>query len=166
MADDRSSVNVEEIDVATLQDWMQSGRATARQIVEAYTARIEALDGNLRSVLEVNPDALAIADALDRERASGQVRGPLHGIPILLKDNIDTADQMETTAGSLALLGSRPARDATVAAQLRAGRRDPARQDEHERVGQLPLDPLVERLERARPAVPQPVRARPLAWRL
>ena len=119
MADERSSVNVEEIDVATLQNWMQSGRATARQIVEAYVARIEALDGNLRSVLEVDPDALTIADALDQERAAGQVRGPLHGIPILLKDNIDTADQMETTAGSLALLGSRPSRDATVAALLR-----------------------------------------------
>jgi amidase len=119
MADERSSVKVEEIDVATLQAWMQSGRATARQIVEAYIARIGALDGSLRSVLEVNPDALTIADSLDQERAAGQVRGPLHGIPILLKDNIDTADQMQTTAGSLALLGSRPARDATVAAQLR-----------------------------------------------
>jgi amidase len=119
MADERSSVNVEEIDVSTLQALMQSGRATARQLVEAYVARIEALDGSLRSVLEVNPEALSIADALDRERAAGQVRGPLHGIPILLKDNIDTADRMLTTAGSLALVGSRPARDATVAAQLR-----------------------------------------------
>jgi amidase len=119
MADGRSSVNVEEIDVATLQAWMQSGRASAHQIAEAYIARIEALDGSLRSVLQVNPDALAIADELDRERSAGQVRGPLHGIPILLKANIDTADQMETTAGSLALLGSRPSRDATVAAKLR-----------------------------------------------
>ena len=120
MADEQSRVHVEEIDVATLQSWMATGRATARQIVEGYVARIEAIDGNLRSVLQVNPDALAIADALDRERAAGQVRGPLHGIPILLKDNIDTADEMDTTAGSLALLGSRPARDATVAAKLRA----------------------------------------------
>jgi len=120
MADGRTSVNVEEVDVATLRTWMETGQATARQIVEAYIARIEAIDSSLRSVLEVNPDALAIADGLDRERAAGQVRGPLHGIPILLKDNIDSADQMETTAGSLALLGSQPARDATVAAQLRA----------------------------------------------
>jgi amidase len=119
MADGRPRVNVEEVDVATLQSWMERGQATARQIAEAYVARIEALDGRLRSVLDVNPDALSIADELDRERAAGQVRGPLHGIPILLKDNIDTADRMETTAGSLALLGSRPARDATVAALLR-----------------------------------------------
>ena len=119
MADERSGVNVEEVDVATLQQWMQNGRVMARQIVEAYIGRVEALDGNLRSVLEVNPDVLSIADELDRERAAGTVRGPLHGIPILLKDNIDTADRMETTAGSLALLGSRPARDATVAARLR-----------------------------------------------
>src|SRR4051812_47391598 len=120
MADERSSVNVEEIDLSTLRTWMERGEATARQIVEAYIARIEQVDGGLRSVLEINPDALTIADALDRERAAGQVRGPLHGIPILLKDNIDTADQMETTAGSLALLGSKPARDATIAAKLRA----------------------------------------------
>jgi amidase len=119
MADGRASVNVEEVDVATLRAWMENGQATARRIVEAYVARISAIDGSLRSVLEVNPDALAIADSLDRERAAGQLRGPLHGIPILLKDNIDTADQMETTAGSLALLGSKPARDATVAARLR-----------------------------------------------
>src|SRR5439155_10732165 len=108
----------EEIDVSTLRSWMESGQARARQIVEAYMVRIEQIDGGLRSVLQVNPDALNIADALDRERANGQVRGPLHGIPILLKDNIDTADRMETTAGSLSLLGSRPARDATVAAKL------------------------------------------------
>jgi amidase len=120
MTENPASVNVEEVDIATLQEWMRTGRATARQIVEAYIARIEELDGRLHSVLEVNPDALAIADALDQERASGQVRGPLHGIPILLKDNVDTADQMETTAGSLALLGSRPSQDATIAAKLRA----------------------------------------------
>src|SRR4051812_5901213 len=108
MTDHRSGLNVEEIDIATLQAWMQSGRASARTIVEAYIARIDEIDAGLRAVLEVNPDALTIADALDAERAAGQTRGPLHGIPILLKDNIDTADQMETTAGSLALLGSRP----------------------------------------------------------
>jgi amidase len=119
MTDERSTVNVEEVDVATLQEWMRTGRANARQLVEAYVARIEALDGSLRSVLEVNPDALDSADALDRERAAGTVRGPLHGIPILLKDNVDTADRQLTTAGSLALMDSRPARDATVAARLR-----------------------------------------------
>src|SRR3712207_971840 len=117
------SVQVEEVDVATLRDGLAAGRWTARQLVEAYVARIEALDRGergLRSVLEVNPDAPDLADASDRERAEGRVRGPLHGIPILLKDNVDTADRMLTTAGSLALTGSRPARDATVAAKLRA----------------------------------------------
>ncbi|MCC7368112.1 MAG: amidase [Chloroflexi bacterium] len=120
MSDGRSSVNVEEVDVQTLQAWMRDGKVTSRGVVEAYSARIAELDGRLHSVLELNPDALAIADALDAERAGGNVRGPLHGIPILLKDNIDTADGMETTAGSLALLGHRPPQDATVAAKLRA----------------------------------------------
>jgi amidase len=120
MPETPASVNVEEVDIATLQEWMRTGRATARQIVEAYIARIDQLDGRLKSVLEVNPDALAIADDLDRERATGRLCSPLHGIPILLKDNVDTADRTETTAGSLALLGSRPARDATIAAKLRA----------------------------------------------
>jgi amidase len=115
-------MELEEVDVATLREWMTSGRRTARQIAEGYVARIEALDrgaGGLRAVLEVNPDAAAIADERDRERAAGRVRGPLHGVPILLKDNVDTADRMLTTAGSLAPRGSRPSRDATVAAKLR-----------------------------------------------
>src|SRR5436309_2102687 len=88
-----------------------------------YLARIEAIDRNgprLNSVIELNPDALAIAADLDRERASKGARGPLHGIPVLLKDNIATADRMSTTAGSLALAGIKPVRDAHVAAQLRA----------------------------------------------
>jgi amidase len=87
-----------------------------------YLERIEAIDRQgprLRSVIETNPEALAIADALDRERATRGVRGPLHGIPILIKDNIGTADEMETTAGSLALVGARPRTDAFVAARLR-----------------------------------------------
>src|SRR6266536_1209812 len=114
MADERDSVTVEEVDVATLQGSMVAGRWTARQLVEAYVDRIERLVRGvrgLRSVLEVNPDELAIADTLDRERAAGQVRGALHGIPILLKDNVDTADRMLTTAGSLALMESRPRQD-------------------------------------------------------
>ena len=116
------AIQVEEVDVATLQAGLAAGRWTARQLVAAYVARIEVLDrgdGGLRSVLEVNPDALALADASDRERGEGRLHGPLHGIPILLKDNVDTADRMLTTAGSLALTASRPARDATVAAKLR-----------------------------------------------
>ena len=108
-----------EVTIAQLQDEMAAGARTAASIAEGYLAAIDAVDGALCSVIETNPDAPAIAAQLDRERAAGDVRGPLHGIPILLKDNIDTADHMQTTAGSLALLGSRPACDATVAAALR-----------------------------------------------
>ena len=113
---------LEEATIADLQAKMESGEYTARSLAEAYLARIEALDGNgpaLRAMLETNPDALEIADGLDAERTAGGVRGPLHGIPILLKDNVETADRMETTAGSLALLGARPTRDAFVAGRLR-----------------------------------------------
>jgi len=98
---------------------MESGEHTARSIAELYIERIEALDPMLHSVLEVNPDALEIAGSLDEERASGQVRGPLHGVPVLIKDNIDTADKMQTTAGSLALAGTHAEEDSTVARRLR-----------------------------------------------
>ena len=114
---------IEEATIASLTAAMVSGEQSARSITEAYLARIEALDRRgpaLRSVIEVNPEALAIAEKLDAERKSGSVRGPLHGIPILLKDNIDTADRMTTTAGSLALEGSIAQQDSTVAARLRA----------------------------------------------
>ena len=108
-----------EVTIAQLQEDMAAGARTAAGITEGYLATIDAVDDALCSVIETNPDAEAIAAQLDTERAAGRVRGPLHGIPILLKDNIDTDDRMQTTAGSLALLGSRPARDATVAAALR-----------------------------------------------
>ena len=111
---------VEEKTIGELQDAMRSGAMTSRQLVESYRARIGEMDRELRAVLELNPDALAIADALDAERRRSGPRGPLHGVPILLKDNIATADGMETTAGSLALVGARPPRDAFVAARLRA----------------------------------------------
>jgi amidase len=114
---------LDEATVAQLQDAMASGRYTSRRLVEMYTARIEQLDRrgpSLRSVIELNPDALAIADALDAERKASGARGPLHGIPVLIKDNIDTGDRMMTTAGSLALEGSIAARDAFVAERLRA----------------------------------------------
>jgi len=113
----------DERSIAELQLAMQSGELTSRTLVQQCLDRIESLDKRgpmLRAVLETNPDALAIADALDAERKSGRVRGGLHGIPVLVKDNIDTADRMTTTAGSLALEGSRPARDAHVAERLRA----------------------------------------------
>ncbi len=113
---------IEDIAIADLQAWMTAGQLTARDLVDLYLQRIEALDRagpTLRSVIEVNPDARAIAEALDRERTTTGPRGPLHGIPILVKDNMDTADKMMTTAGSLALVGARPPRDADVVRRLR-----------------------------------------------
>jgi amidase len=111
---------VEEKSITQLQEAMRSGVMTSRALVEAYRARIAEMDKELRSVIELNPDALSIADALDAERKSGKTRGPLHGIPILIKDNVGTADKMETTAGSLALVGARPPRDAFLVERLRA----------------------------------------------
>src|SRR6185437_3029026 len=108
--------------IADLRAAMTGGALTSRRLVEAYLERIQALNTSgptLRAVIEVNPDALAIAEALDRERAERGPRGPLHGIPNLLKENIDTADRMETTAGSLALVGVKRTQDAHVAARLR-----------------------------------------------
>ena len=113
---------LEELTITELQAGMQSGKHTSRQLVKKYLDRIVDVDKDgpkLNSVIEVNPDAMAIADALDRERKEKGMRGPLHGIPILIKDNIDTADRMMTTAGSLALVGSRPAQDSFVATKLR-----------------------------------------------
>jgi amidase len=109
--------------IANLQQRMANGEITSRQIVQQYLDRIAALDKAgpaINAIIELNPDALAIAERLDTERKNGTVRGPLHGIPVLLKDNLDTADRMHTTAGSLALAGSIAARDSTVAASLRA----------------------------------------------
>ena len=113
---------LEEATVAELQEAMRAGRHTARSLAEAYLARIDALDRRgpaLRSMLDLNPDALAIADSMDAERRAGRVRGPLHGIPVVIKDNVDTGDRMTTTAGSLALEGSVAPRDAFIAARLR-----------------------------------------------
>jgi amidase len=116
------SFELEEITVGELQDGMTSGRFTAHSITEKYLARIEAIDKHgpaINSVIEVNPDALEIAKGLDKERKQKHLRGPLHGIPILIKDNIDTSDRMMTTAGSLAMVGSKPPKDSTVAQKLR-----------------------------------------------
>ncbi len=113
---------LEDATIAELQEGMRSGKYTARKLVELYLQRIDELDQTgpkLNQVLETNPDALEIADALDRERKSKGARGPLHGIPILLKDNIATADRMATTAGSLALLGAVARKDSFVAHKLR-----------------------------------------------
>ncbi|HPW18405.1 MAG TPA: amidase [Candidatus Aminicenantes bacterium] len=115
--------SLEEVTIARLQEMMASGRTTSEKLVTLYLERIEAVDKGgpaLNSIIEVNPEALAIARELDLERREKGPRGPLHGIPIVVKDNIDTADKMETTSGSLALLGSKPVRDAAVVARLRA----------------------------------------------
>ncbi len=111
---------LEEYTVNQLQAVMNDGIHTARSIAELYLNRIEEIDKNgLNSVIEVNPEALKIADILDDERASGITRGPLHGIPIMIKDNIDTGDQMMTTAGSLALVGPPASQDAFIVKKLR-----------------------------------------------
>lgn len=113
---------LEEWKVDQLQEAMKSGKYTSRQICELYLKRIKEKDqseNGLNSVIEVNPDALDIADALDKERADGNVRGPLHGIPVMIKDNIDTGDKMMTTAGSMALAGSSAPDDAFIVKKLR-----------------------------------------------
>jgi amidase len=118
-----TSFELEETTIAQLRAGMKSGKLTARSIAEKYLRRIREVDKQgptINSIIELNPDALRIADALDRERRTKGERGPLHGIPVLLKDNIDTADRMLTTAGSLALVDSTPARDAFIAERLRA----------------------------------------------
>src|SRR5881409_1623220 len=118
----QQAFTLEETTIAQLQDGMKAGRLTARGVAQAYLDRIAALDRQgptLRAVLETNPDALATADALDAERRRGKVRGPLHGIPVIIKDNIDTHDKMQTTAGSLALEGNFAVRDAAIVERLR-----------------------------------------------
>ena len=114
---------LDEITISELQDGMKSGKFTARSLVEKYSARIAEIDKNgpaVNAIIEMNPDALSIADALDQERSAKGPRGPLHGIPVLIKDNIDTSDRMMTTAGSLALVGSKPPKDSFIAQKLRA----------------------------------------------
>src|ERR1022692_1252539 len=117
------SFELDELTITDLQDGMKSGRFTARSLVEKYTSRIDEIDKHgpaINSVIELNPDALSIAGQLDEERKAKGPRGPLHGVPVLIKDNIDTADRMMTTAGSLALVGSKPSKDSFVAEKLRA----------------------------------------------
>ena len=117
------SAPLDELTITDLQEGLAAGRYTARSLVEQYQERIQSMDKQgptLNHVLELNPDALMIADQLDNERKAGKTRGPLHGIPILIKDNIDTADRMHTSAGSLALATSTPVRDSWVAERLRA----------------------------------------------
>ncbi|MBX2874243.1 MAG: hypothetical protein KTR30_19140, partial [Saprospiraceae bacterium] len=112
----------EEMTIDQMQTGFDAGEFSVESVVQAYLNRIEQLDQGgpkVNSIIEVNPEAIDIAKQLDKELKSGNARGPLHGIPIVLKDNIDTHDKMLTTAGSRALLGSRPLQDSWVAAQLR-----------------------------------------------
>jgi amidase len=113
---------LDEKTIAELQDALIAGKYTARSLVELYRKRIAEIDKQgpeINAIIELNPDALEIADALDKERKDKGSRGPLHGVPVLIKDNIDTADHMATTAGSLALVGTKPAKDAFVVERLR-----------------------------------------------
>jgi amidase len=122
-APDKDAFDLNELTLADLHQGIKSGKYTARGLAEKYLGRIEAIDGtgpSLHSIIEINPDALPLADELDRELNATGPRGPLHSIPVLIKDNIATADRMATTAGSLALAGSRPSRDAFLVTRLRA----------------------------------------------
>ncbi|HEY1801229.1 MAG TPA: amidase [Terriglobales bacterium] len=113
---------LDEVTVAELQNGMVSGKFTAQELARKYLARIDEVDKHgpaVNSLIELNPDALSIADVLDKERKEKGPRGPLHGIPVVIKDNIDTGDRMQTTAGSLALMGSHAAKDSFVARKLR-----------------------------------------------
>jgi amidase len=118
-AQDLDPLKLEEATILQLQDRMKSGEITARSLTEAYLNRIDGIDQKINSVIEKNSEALDIAEQLDRERKEKGPKGPLHGIPILIKDNIDTADRMKTTAGSLAMLESKPAQDAFITKRLR-----------------------------------------------
>jgi amidase len=117
-----SPFELEEVTISALQQGMSAGTWTSHRITELYIDRINQLDvgaNKVNSVIALNPDALAIADQIDAERKAGKLRGPMHGIPVLIKDNIDTADQMATSAGSLALADSHALADSTVAMRLR-----------------------------------------------
>src|SRR5258707_12797495 len=117
-----SGMILPEWTIADLNEKMESGELTARQVTELYLQRIAAGDKGgpyINSVIELNPDAVEIADGLDKERKAGKLRGPLHGIPILIKDNIDTHDRMQTTAGSLALEGNITSKDGVILEHIR-----------------------------------------------
>ncbi|MDI5895969.1 amidase [Flavobacterium algoritolerans] len=120
--DSNAVFELDEETIGSLREKLASGKYTSEQLVQLYLKRIEAIDKNgpqLNSVIEVNLDAVAIAVIMDKEFKSGKIRGPLHGIPVLIKDNIDTADKMQTTAGSLAMAGNIASKDAFVVKKLR-----------------------------------------------
>src|SRR5215831_18618478 len=109
-----------EATIPQLQSLFQSGALTSEELTRGYLSRITQFNPVLAAVIETNPDAISIAQKLDNERHAGHVRGPLHGIPVLVKDNLATSDRMQTTAGSLALVGSVVPSDSTVVGRLRA----------------------------------------------
>ena len=154
---------MDELSITQLQEKMTSGESSARSVTEAYLERIETLDQNgpaLNAVIELNPDALTNADTLDVERAAGRVRSSLHGVPVLLKDNIDTFG-MTTTAGSLALEGSRPRQDAFLVEKLRAAGAVILGKTNLSEWGELSRLVLEQRLEQPRRADQKPLRPRP-----
>lgn len=119
-AEDLFELNEATID--SLQEAMKSGKYSSQKITQLYLDRIQQIDKSgpkLNSVIEINPDAISIAAQMDEERKNGKIRGPLHGIPVLIKDNIDTADKMQTTAGALALEGNIAKKDAFIVTKLR-----------------------------------------------
>ncbi|MFV8371924.1 amidase [Flavobacterium sp. LB2P74] len=120
--DSNEVFELDEETIGGLREKLASGKYTSEQLVQLYLKRINAIDKNgpqLNSVIEINPDAVAIAVVMDKEMKAGKSRGPLHGIPVLIKDNIDTADKMQTTAGSLAMVGNIASKDAFVVKKLR-----------------------------------------------
>ena len=122
IVDSNAAFELDEETIISLREKLASGKYTSEQLVQLYLMRIEAIDKNgaqLNSVIEINPDAVAIAVTMDNEMKAGKSRGPLHGIPVLIKDNIDTADKMQTTAGSLAMVGNIASKDAFVVKKLR-----------------------------------------------
>ena len=161
-AESEPALDVVELSLAAAGERMAAGTLTARALTQAYLDRIAIVDDGgpqLNAVIEINPSALKDADALDAERKAGKVRGPLHGIPVLLKDNIDVAG-MVNSAGSLALADAQAAAGRVHRhAAARSGRGDP-REDEPQRVGQLPLDAVVVWLELTRGPDQEPLRAR------
>jgi amidase len=120
--EEAKNFQLNEVTVDALQEQLRTGKMTSKQLTQKYLDRIKAVDKSgpmLNAVIEVNPDALAIAAQMDAERKAGKLRGPLHGIPVLIKDNINTGDKMMTTAGVLALEGNRADKDAFIVARLR-----------------------------------------------
>ncbi len=158
--------SIVEASIAELQALMEKGEMSAEAITRAYLERIDRLDGELNAVIATNPDAVAQARALDEERRENRVRGPLHGIPILLKDNIESRDPMPTTAGSLALAGNVTGRDAFFVARLREAGVVILGKTNLSEWANFRSERILQRLERSRRPDEQPLRSDPQPLRL